>query len=87
MTIRLNTEYSETELAFLKKHNCEILSEIKLPRSFDCELPTRMFIYGGSHIGEIKDEDGLVWAVLGKFKGKYQWGGCYSDLETLEGGL
>lgn len=29
MKIKLSTEYSEKELDFLRKHNCEILSEIK----------------------------------------------------------
>lgn len=87
MTINLSIEYSEKELAFLKEHNCEILSEIKLPNGFDQELPKRMFIYGGTYIGEIEDEDGLVWAVLGKFKGKYHWGGCYADLKALEDGF
>ena len=85
MTIRLSTEYSEKELAFLKANNCEILSEIKLPKS--CEYPKRMFIYGGSYIGEIEDEDGLVWSVLSTFKGKYHWGECYSDLEALAEGF
>lgn len=84
MKIKLNTEYSEKELDFLKEHNCEILSEIKLPNHFDDDIPVRMFIYYGSYIGEIEDsEDGLVWAVLGK-KG---WGECYVDLESLEEGL
>ena len=84
MKIKLNTEYSEKELNFLKKHNCEILSEIKLPNHFDDDIPIRMFIYYGSYIGEINDaEDGLVWAALGK-KG---WGECYADFESLEEGL
>ena len=82
MTVILSTEYSEKELAFLKEHNCEILSEIKLPKS--CEIPMRMFIYGSAHIGEIKDEGEFVWAVLSKFRGNFQWGECYYDLETLE---
>lgn len=87
MTVRLNTEYSENELAFLNAHNCEILSEIKLPKSSDLTFPIRMFIYGSSYIGEIEDEGELVWAVLSKFKDKYHWGGCYNNLETLEANL
>ena len=87
MVIKLSTDYSEEELAFLKENNCEILSEIKLPNSFDLELPKRMFVYGGSYIGEIEDDDGLVWSVLSKFKGKYRWSECYSDLKTLEDGI
>lgn len=85
MTVILNIEYSEQEQAFLKKHNCKILSEIKLPNSLT--LPTRMFSYGNTYIGEIKEDDGLVWAVLSKFKGRYHWSECYSDLDALEGGL
>ncbi len=83
MKIKFSTEYSEKELDFLKKHNCEILSEIKLPNHFNDDIPARMFIYYGSYIGEIKDEDGLVWAALGK-RG---WGECYADLESLEEGF
>lgn len=85
MIVKLNTKYSEKELAFLKARNCEILSEIKLPKS--CEVPTRMFVCGGTYIGEIRDGDGIVWAILSKFKGNYQWSECYSDLETLGDGL
>lgn len=84
MTIKLITEYSEQELAFLKTHNCEILFKIKLPKDFNDAPPLRMFTYGGAYIGEIKDEDGLVWAALGKFKGKYRWGECYESLSSLE---
>lgn len=87
MTVRLSAEYSEKELAFLKEHCCEILSEIKLPNYFNCAIPSRMFIYGSSYIGEIKDEDELVWSVLSKFKGKYHWGECYEDLKALEDGF
>lgn len=84
MTVTLNTEYSGQELAFLKEHNCEILSKIKLPNGFGDALPQRMFTYGGVYIGEIRDEDGLVWAALSKFKGKSRRGGCYEDLQSLE---
>ena len=87
MKIELSTEYSEAELVFLEKHNCEILSEIKLPDNFEFELPKRMFVYYGSKIGEILDEDGLVWSVLNKFKGKYHWDTCYEDLQALEDGF
>lgn len=86
MMIRLNTQYTPEETAFLRKHNCEILSEIKLPNRFDREIPKRMFVYGGAYIGEIEDEDGTVWAVLSKFRGKYLWSECYSDLKALEEG-
>lgn len=87
VTVKLSAEYSEKELAFLKEHNCEILSKIKLPNGFDFEIPKRMFVYYGSYIGEIEDEDGLVWSVLSKFKGKYHWGECYEDMKTLEDGF
>lgn len=84
MKITLNTEYSEQDLAFLKEHSCEILSQIKLPEDFSDALPLRMFTYGGAYIGEIQDEDGIVWACLNKFKGKYRWGECYENLQSLE---
>lgn len=87
MTVKLSSEYSENELDFLNKHGCEILSEIKLPGNFNFEIPKRMFVYGGSYIGEIEDGDGLVWSVLSKFKGKYHWSECYEDLKSLEDGL
>lgn len=87
MTVKLSIEYSEKELSFLKEHNCEILSGIKLQNHFNCAIPSRMFIYGGAYIGEIEDEDGLVWSVLSKFKGKYHWGECYEDLQALEEGF
>ncbi len=87
MTVKLNTEYSEKELVFLKERNCEILSKIKLPNNFEFELPKRMFVYGGSYIGEINDEEELVWSVLSKFRGKYNWGECYEDLKALEDGF
>lgn len=82
MKIKLSTEYSEKELDFLKKHNCEILSEIKLPNYFNDDIPLRMFIYYGSYIGEIKD-GGLVWSALGK----QGWGECYENLESLVEGF
>lgn len=87
MTVELSTEYSEKELAFLKEHNCEILSVIKLPNDFNYELPKRMFIYGGAYIGEIEDEDGLIWAALSRFRGNYLWGECYGDMKALEDGF
>ena len=87
MVIKLGTEYSEKELEFINEHGCEILPKIKLPNNFEFELPKRMFIYGGSYIGEIEDKDGLVWSVLSKFKGKFHWSECYEDLKALEDGI
>lgn len=82
MVIRLCTDYSDEERAFLHENGCKVLSEIKLPNYFNCAVPRRMFVYGGSYIGEI--EDGLVWALLSKFRGRFQWSECYADLKTLE---
>ena len=87
MKIELSTEYSGKELAFINEHGCKILSEIKLPNNFNFEIPKRIFVYGGSYIGEIEDGDELVWSVLSKFKGKYHWGECYEDLNALEDGF
>ncbi len=87
LKIKLNTEYTPEETEFLHEHGCETLSEIKLPNCFDREIPKRVFIYGGAYIGEIKDGDRFVWAVLSKFKGKYLWGECYSDLKALGEGF
>lgn len=87
MVIKLSMDYSDEEWAFIYEHGCEILSEIKLPNWFNCAVPLRMFVYGGCYVGEIEDEDGLVWAVLSKFRGRFQWGGLYEDLKALEDGL
>lgn len=87
MVIKLSTDYSDEEWAFIYEHGCEVLSEIKLPNWFNCAAPLRMFVYGGCYVGEIDDEDKLVWAVLSKFRGRFQWGELYGDLKALEDGL
>ena len=78
-------------MQFMEQHHCEILSEIKLTKTnfSECEIPRRMFQYGGIYIGEIIDEenDELAWAVLSKCKGIYHWSGIYPDLQSLEQGL
>lgn len=71
----------------MNEHGCEILPEIKLPNYFNCAAPLRMFVYYGSYVGEIEDEDGLVWTVPVKFRGRFQWGELYDDLKALEEGL
>lgn len=91
MKYNLNTTYSETELSFLKSHNCQILSEINLPLSAFTEAckPLRMFKYGGICIAEIPDDESeaTVWAILSKWKGKYRYSTYYDSLEALEQGL
>lgn len=90
MTYKLDTNYSEEELKFLKEHNCEILAAIKLGKtSFsEYEIPRRMFQYGGEYIAEIVDDEtqDLVWAVLSKWKGVYHFAEYYQCLEALEQG-
>lgn len=91
MKFKLDTNYSEEELQFLAKHNCKILSEIKLSKiNFsENEVPRRLFNYGGTYIAEIVDDEtgNLVWAVLSKWKGIYHFSTYYDCLETLEQGL
>lgn len=87
MVIKLSTDYSDEEWAFIYEHGCEVLSEIKLPNWFNCAAPLRMFVYYDSYVGEIEDEDGLMWAVLSKFHGQFLWDELYGDLKALEDGL
>ncbi len=44
MKFKLDAHYSEKELEFLEKHNCKILSEIKLSKTnfSEYEVPRRM---------------------------------------------
>ncbi len=76
---------------FLNRHNCEILSGIKLSKISlsEHEIPRRMFKYGGEYIGEIYDDVNgeYVWAVLTKWKGVYHISGYYQDLKVLEQSL
>lgn len=91
MKFKLDTNYSEEECRFLFRHNCEVLSEIRLSKTnfSEYEVPRRMFIYGSAYIAEIMDEEtgGLVWAVLSKWKGVYRFNSYYDHLEILEQGL
>ena len=87
MKFKLDLNYSEEELEFLKEHNCEVLSEINLSKiNFSqYEVPRRMFKYGGTYIAEIIDDEtkNLVWAVLSKWKGVYRFSYNCDCLETL----
>ncbi len=60
MKFIFDTKYSEIELEFLNRHNCQILSEIQLSKTDfpKHEIPRRMFRYGGEYIGEICDGEG-----------------------------
>lgn len=88
MKLTFHTSYSDEEMEFLTKSNCEILSEIKLSKIGFTEMPRRMIKYGGAYIAEICDEDGLCWAVLGKSrKGVYIYTECYADLQVMVKGL
>lgn len=88
---RLNTNYSKEELKFLEKHNCEILSEIKLSKTDFSEygVPRRMFKYGGVYIAEVIDDETkhFAWAVLSKWKNVYLFSAYYDGFDTLEQGL
>lgn len=55
MKFIFDTKYSETELEFLSRHNCKMISEIKLSKMdlSEHEIPRRMFKYGSEYIGEI----------------------------------
>lgn len=91
MRFAFDMSYSEDELIFIKEHNCEILSEIKLSKTnfSERETPRRMFCYGGTYVGEILDDekDGFCWAILSKWKGVYRFTSYYKTLESLEQGL
>ena len=91
MKFIFDTKYSETELEFLSRHNCKMISEIKLSKMdlSEHEIPRRMFKYGSEYIGKILDDESnkLVWAVLSKWKGFYYFSTYYEDLDALEQGL
>ena len=91
MKFVLDTDYSAEELTFLESLGCEILSEIKLSKTkfSEYEIPRRMFRYGGTYIAEIIDDEteGLVWAVLSKWKGIYHFSACSDSLEDIIQGL
>lgn len=84
MRFALDTKYSEKELDFINKHNCEIISEMKLSKFnvAENEIPHRMLKYGGTYIAEIYDDESqeLVWAVLSKRKGVYHFSTIYENL-------
>ncbi|MBR2175516.1 MAG: hypothetical protein IJ861_01040 [Clostridia bacterium] len=92
MKLKFNVEYNEEEMAFIKSHDCEIISEIKLSKTdfSENEIPKRMIKYGDSYIGEIiDDEDGsLVWGVLGKGrKGIWHFMSEYDSLKSMAEGI
>ena len=91
MKFKLDTNYTEDELKFIKIYNCNILSEIKLSKTdfSESETPRRMIKYGGSYIAEIHDAESgeVVWAVLSKWKGVYQFSSIYDSLGSLVQGL
>lgn len=91
MKFIFDMKYSKTKLEFLSRHNCKMISEIKLSKMdlSEHEIPRRMFKYGSEYIGEILDDESnkLVWAVLSKWKGVYYFSTYYEDLDALEQGL
>ena len=91
MKFVLDTNYSAEELNVLESLGCEVLSEIKLSKTYfsEYEIPRRMFRYGGTYIAEIMDDEteGLVWAVLSKWKGIYHFSACSDSLEAIIQGL
>ena len=66
MKFHFDTNYTDEEMAFIKKNNCEILSEIKLSKVAFTENPRRMINYSGTYVAEVCEEDTgeLCWAVL-----------------------
>ena len=91
MKFVLDTNYSAEELNVLESLGCEVLSERKLSKTnfSEYEIPRRMFRYGGTYIAEIIDDEteGLVWAVLSKWKGIYHFSACSDSLEAIIQGL
>lgn len=88
MKFKLDTKYSEQEIEFVNRHNCEILSEIKLSKTkfLGNEIPRRMLIYCDTYVAEICDDESneLVWAILAKRKGRYYFSSCFDSLDSLE---
>ena len=91
MRFVFDVNYSEEELTFIKKHNCTILSEIKLSKTnfSEREIPQKMFCYNGIYVGKILDTEtnNFCWAILSKWKGVYRFRSYYETLEALEEGL
>lgn len=88
MKFILDVNYSEQEIKWIEKNNCEILSEIKLSKTNfnENEIPKRMLKYGGAYIAEIIDDEtgNLIWAELSKWKGVWHFNSYYGSLEVLE---
>jgi hypothetical protein len=55
MVFKLDVNYSEEELKFIREHNCSIPDEIKLSKTdfSGNEYPRRVFQYGSAYIAEI----------------------------------
>lgn len=55
MVFKLDVNYSEEELKFIREHNCSIPDEIKLSKTdfSGNEYPRRVFQYGSAYITEI----------------------------------
>lgn len=55
MVFKLDVNYSEEELKFIREHNCNILDKIKLSKTdfSENEYPRRVFQYGSAYIAEI----------------------------------
>lgn len=51
MVFKLDVNYSEEELKFIREHNCNIPDEIKLSKTD--EYLRRVFQYGSTYIAEI----------------------------------
>lgn len=87
----LNIDYSQEEHIFLENNNCEIISEIKLSKTdfTEKEIPRRMIKYGEQYVAEIIDEEtnGVVWAVLSKWKGVWRFTTCYDSLQSMIQGI
>lgn len=92
MKFKFDTQYSEQEMQFVERHQCEIISEMKMSKTNfrENEMPRRMLKYEGDYVAEIYDDEEsnqLVWAVLRKRKGIYYFSGYYDSLDELEQGL
>ncbi len=91
MKYKLDTNYSEDELHFIKKYKCEILSEIKLSKLkfTEKEIPQRIIRYGVTYIAQIVDDEDnqLIWTVLTKWRGFWHYSYCFETLEDMLEGL
>lgn len=89
MRFKLDRNYSDKEIEFIKENNCEILDELKLSKTdFQSgELPLRAIKYGGAYICKVSETSEPAWAELTKFRGVFCFSNYYDSLKTVKENL